>query len=1112
MTIANGELRMRDELLDEVVVAYLEAVEAGQRPDAQEWLARYPELASELEVFFADQDKVQRWTAPLRDAARTISTVVRDWNSTVEYSPSSPLPAPIGQFGDYVLLREISRGGMGIVYLARQVSLHRLVAVKLILAGHLASQDDVQRFHTEAVSAAHLDHPNIVPVYEVGEFNGQHFYSMKLMEGGSLADRLAEWSGRPREAAALMLKVAGAVHHAHQRGILHRDLKPGNVLLDTPGEPHVSDFGLAKGIEDTTHSGVVAGTPSYMAPEQAISQGRLTTAADIYSLGAILYALLTGKPPFRAGTRLETLQQVTERSPAPPRTLNARVDQDLDTICLKCLAKSPSERYASAQALADDLHRYLAGEPILARPTPVWVRCLKWAKRRPAGAALLAVCLVTCFSLITGYLEYQNQRASVAEQALNEHRRADSVRNKVGDLVLKGQEAMLRSQWSEAKVHLASARELLGAEPALGDLVAPVEQLLGETERQVQQEWSRWQVVTQYLTFTELRDQSLFQGTLFTGIDLPANRTNLRAMALKALSAFGVDVETSAGPVLLGPFSPAERKDVKESCYELLLFLAETMAQDDSREMEQALLILDRAAKLGPPTRAYHLQRARYLERLGDKASAKEENDQAAALQPVVALDYFLMGEELQRRGQVPRAISAFQNALRLHPNHFWARYFLSVCYLRLRPSRPDLASDSLTACLSQGRNVVWVYLLRGFSFGQLELFQAAEDDFQKALECEPNADARYAIFVNRGVLFSRQRKFVQAVADLKQAIAIRSNPYQAYSNLAKVYQQQKQFALAIGELDSAIEAGTRLVQAGQLEPAILALLYRNRALLQLDRQEPRSALADFQQAIHLDCRAEDHIECARIFHGLGRFPEALKAYETALGAAGDHANAYLGRAETLLKLEKYKEALVSLDDYLKGPNPHVSPNLLADVYRARGLTGVELGQYADAIADFTLALNLKDDSRTHGYRGWAYLVSKAPHLAWPDFEKAIQLDEGNADAFNGRAAVRVKLGTKLGQYQEAIADAEKALHHAPKKDPRIRWNAARIYAQVAAKLVAEQNGEILKIRAAYREQALRLLRQTLELTPASKRASFWRTHIQGDPDLSDYAERLSSG
>jgi serine/threonine protein kinase/Flp pilus assembly protein TadD len=767
MTLANGTSRARDDLLDEVVTAILEYIEDGQALNAQEWLTRYPEFASDLEAFFTDQDKVSRWTAPLRESTQPISAL--------DNQPHSPGPTKVGLFGDYILFEEISRGGMGIIYLARQISLNRLVAVKMIRVGPMASNVDVQRFHAEAIAAARLDHPNIVPIYEVGEVDGQHFYSMKVMEGGSLSERGAELKGRPKVAAALLAKVARAVHHAHQRGVLHRDLKPGNVLLDGAGEPHVSDFGLAKRKEDVTESGVIVGTPSYMAPEQAAGQKTLTTAADVYGVGAILYTLLTGKPPFQAETRLETLRMVAENMPASPRALNSLVDRDLETICLKCLGKSASQRYADAQALADDLERYLASEPIEARPIPGWKRGLKWAKRRPALAALVVISFTTVLSLIVGYLQYQERRVVVAEQALTERRRTDSLRSEVQSLILKGQEAMSHAHWSDAKLHLSSARRLLQAEPALIDMEIPVERLLVTTDHGLQTEVKRREAESKYLRFKNLRDQAVFLGTLFTGVDLPANLNKLRETVWAALSSVGVTVETAAaGPVFDEPFTSDERKEIQEGCYELLLILAETFAHDSPPRVEQSLRILHRADEFGQPTKAHHLRRTRYLKQIGDEVGARNESDRAAARQPAGAIDYFLMGEELHRQGNVVEAIRAFKNALRCRPDHFWARYLLSVCYLRLQPARADLASDALTACLLQGRNVPWVYLLRGLAHGQLELYHAAEDDFQKALEHHPNDEAIYAILVNRGVLFSRQRKYAQAVADLKQAVDVK--------------------------------------------------------------------------------------------------------------------------------------------------------------------------------------------------------------------------------------------------------------------------------------------------------------------------------------------------
>ncbi len=274
------------------------------------------------------------------------------------------------RLGDYELLGELARGGMGIVYLARQRSLNRQVALKMILAGASASGSDLRRFQLEAEAAAGLDHPNIVPIYEIGFDGGRPFFSMKLVEGGSLTRAIPGLEGDPQAASGLLAKVARAVHYAHQRGILHRDLKPANILIDAQGQPYITDFGLARrlgGDSDLTHSGAILGTPSYMAPEQAAGrQGDITTAADIYSLGAILYEVLTGRPPFRADSPMKTLAMVLEGLPDRPRAINPRVAPAMEAICLKCLEKDPRDRYPSAEALAEDLEAFMHGEPVLA--------------------------------------------------------------------------------------------------------------------------------------------------------------------------------------------------------------------------------------------------------------------------------------------------------------------------------------------------------------------------------------------------------------------------------------------------------------------------------------------------------------------------------------------------------------------------------------------------------------------------------------------------------------------------------------------------------------------------------------------------------------------------
>src|SRR5262245_11224546 len=272
------------------------------------------------------------------------------------------------EFGDYELLEQIGRGGQGVVFRARQKSLNRTVALKIINLGHWSSKAHVKRFRREAEAAASLDHAGIVPIHEVGERDGSCYFSMKFIEGGQLDEVVKRSAMSIRQAAELIAKVARTVHYAHEHGILHRDIKPGNILLDANGEPHLTDFGLARLLEtesSVTQTLDVLGTPSYMAPEQAVgNNAAVSSATDVYGLGAVLYQLLTGQPPFAGGTTYETIKLLLDAEPRQPRLLNPKIDRDLSTICLRCLEKDPKRRYSSALALAEDLERWLKHEPI----------------------------------------------------------------------------------------------------------------------------------------------------------------------------------------------------------------------------------------------------------------------------------------------------------------------------------------------------------------------------------------------------------------------------------------------------------------------------------------------------------------------------------------------------------------------------------------------------------------------------------------------------------------------------------------------------------------------------------------------------------------------------
>jgi hypothetical protein len=406
-------LRQGAALTDEeaLVLIYGEVLlreEHGETPRLEEYLERFPAYSGPLRRQFA------------------VHRLLASPDLSVTAGPSSTLDGPppgdglLPSVPGYEVLGELGRGGMGVVYQARHLRLDRLTALKVIRGE--AGAEELRRFRTEAEAAARLDHPNVVRVYEVGEAAGRPFVALEYANGGSLADRLHGDALPAREAAQLLIPLARAVHYAHQHQVIHRDLKPANVLLAADGTPKVADFGLAKRLDadaGQTSTGAVLGTPSYMAPEQA--EGKpVGPAADVYALGAILYECLTSRPPFKAATALETVRQVVREEPVPPGRLQPGVPRDLETVCLKCLEKDPSKRYRAADELADDLARFLAGEPVRARPTPAVERAVKWARRRPTAAALLGACTLAVAGLLAvwaGFTARLHDAKLAADQA-----------------------------------------------------------------------------------------------------------------------------------------------------------------------------------------------------------------------------------------------------------------------------------------------------------------------------------------------------------------------------------------------------------------------------------------------------------------------------------------------------------------------------------------------------------------------------------------------------------------------------------------------------------------------------------------------------------------------
>jgi WD40 repeat protein len=462
-----------------VLADLLDALGRGERVDLSAWQSRYPQFAAEL----ADLLVVRR---AIGEALGSETPPSGNPGTGSSYTAPS-----LGMLGDYELMEELGHGGMGRVYKARQRSLGRVVALKVIRAGTPATEAERLRFRTEAEAAARLDHPNIVPVHEVGEHSEQPYLAMRYVEGAPLSRHLDRFRDDPRAAAGLVEVLARAVHHAHERGVLHRDLKPGNILLEWresdsgPPTPYVTDFGLARLLDQDsalTRTGDLVGTPSYMAPEQASGgAAAITTATDVHGLGAILYALLTGRPPFVGPTVLETLERVTGHEPDRPRRLNAKVGRDLETICLTCLAKDPRRRYAGALALAEDLERWLGHRPIAARPATTPERLVKWVRRRPGAAAFAGLSVAVVLAALSGSLWH----GFVLGEAL-----ADSDRLRHEGLA---REARLRDFLYAADMRLAKEAWDGGDLPHLAELLERQRPAQGEPDRRgFEWYWLKW--------------------------------------------------------------------------------------------------------------------------------------------------------------------------------------------------------------------------------------------------------------------------------------------------------------------------------------------------------------------------------------------------------------------------------------------------------------------------------------------------------------------------------------------------------------------------------------------------------------------------------------------
>ena len=1065
---------------------------------------------------------------------------------TAPFGPSIP---------GYEILGELGRGGMGVVYKARHTRLNRLVALKMIL-GESADGDSLLRFQGEAEAVAQLAHPNIVQVYEVGEHHGQPYFSLEFVAGGSLDRYLKSTPQPPRASAGLVRVLALAMQTAHDKDIVHRDLKPANVLLQMPndqspltkgegaaplgvglwslGIPKITDFGLAKKLTEEagqTISGAVMGTPSYMAPEQA--EGRLKdidARSDVWALGAILYEMLTGRPPFKGASVLDTLEQIRSQDPVAPSRLTPNLPRDVETICLKCLQKRSANHYPSARALADDLERYLDHKPISARPVSAWERTRKWAQRRPAQAALVVALFLVVLAGSAGglfYGLYQEQQATAVRQRLERSRL-------VQEGWTQGQIAETAGQYLRAKQYYDEALATLDADadPADADLRRRLAEGRARVLRKLEDESTRREAAVRRAAqredfqkrserFGQHRDQVLFHAVSFHDQDAANDAAVVRREAPAALAELGLSAnqpeELGAGLTRwrAAVDDPKQLDRLASDCYEVLLVWAEGEA---ALTPKTALRLLDGAAVLGrvhglANPRAFHLRRGRILERLGDRDGGRAEQQHAAAIPMHSVVDHFQAGLESYRKGQYEAAAASCEEVLGKEGDHFWGQYLKALCNAQAKPPRWDLAKVSLATCVARRPGSPALLLLLGAAHAELgaavarkgqgaaagKEFTAAHDVFRRALDRADTPSLRAAVLTGRSALHIHQGHWDEARRDLLKAIELQPKAYQGYVNLAQAYQSRGDLDAAVGALDSALG----------LHRA--ASLYNMRARLQMKRGKTDLARGDFEQIIAREPAAAPsarlagaHVELAHLDHLARKFDLALAHCEAALVVLPEYAAAHRQRAETLVALEKYDRAGKALDRYLAGRTRDPI------FYRARGMIHFRRGEYARAVDLCTRAIQMKPHAQALRYRGWSYLALEAPRLALPDFEAALRLEKKNANALCGRglAAVqliqpRAKPAVVAKEVRAAATDADEALRLTGERTVHLLMNCARVHARAAGVLEAAGDPAADGRKAiAYQERALRLLRDALEQVPAADRAAFWRASIRPDPAL----------
>jgi serine/threonine-protein kinase len=808
-----------EELLEQLL-------ESGGTPE--EVCRTCPELLEEVRVGWQMVRAVEAEIGTLfPESPATDDAAPDDLRQRAEPAPGLP------HVRGYEVQGVLGRGGMSVVYKARHLLLNRPVALKMLLAGPYAAPEERERFLREAEASAGLRHPNIVPLYDVGDVDGRPYFTMELVEGGSLARKLAGAPLPADQAAALTAALADAVQFAHKAGIVHRDLKPANVLLAADGTPKITDFGLARRLEGgggLTVTGAAMGTPGYMAPEQARGQkGAVGPAADVYGLGAILYELLTGRPPFRAETAAATLQQVLAEDPAPPARLNAKTPRDLETICLKCLHKDPRRRYATAAALADDLRRFQRGEPVRARPAGLPSRLGKWARRRPTHAAMLAAGLLLLVVLVVGGVWL----------ALHQAERRRLIEADLKDVATLQEQA----RWAEARAALERAEARLdGSVP--DDL------------------WGRI-------------DRSRRDLDLATRLDAVRLRRETRSDLPFYDAQAAREYEEAFREAGLGkPHDPAERVAAMVNASAVRQALVEALDDWSVRatDEEQRAWLLEVVKRADPDPEGWRER----VPAAWEDSGALAELARAVPVERLPASMLLALGQRLRafRRDAAP----FLRRVQRAHPGDFWPNLILGDALLQ---GNSQEAAGYYRAALASRPTAAVGYCVVGDALRYQNDLEAATDYYHKALQIDPN----YArIHNNLGLVLQAQGRLDEAIGHYQKAAQLDPDYAWAHLDLGNLLRIK-------GRLD---EAYDHFQQVLRLDPTNREVQAPLRIVL-FRQGRGQEALAAWRKAIDADPSQQDAwAGYAEFCLFLGRQEEYQRARRDLLDRFGACTDPYL--------------------------------------------------------------------------------------------------------------------------------------------------------------------------------------------------------------------------